>query len=700
VILRLVRTQLRSEWRSSVLGVGVLAFALALATFSMVVAATAIFHQDNYAGAYETDPDQYFFVDTIQGDPISESCPACWVNQVMSVDEIEQLVDEASQLSPVEAESFTVGMLLGDDPTYDHVIYFDIPLTPQASDRFLYQGEAPHSGQVALSWDFTDRLNLEVGDFVTFESITSITPTTPVRLEISGILYSGDVDPYPAGWVRQGLLSWDDIESLQRSLPSGPHRDPDTGATSNFITTFISWSGDNPILEPYLQENTGFYYEDFSWSRAFSTLYGPTGWALLVAVLTVACLIVAALSMGRAQAQARTRWSATARVLGASSRAIAAASLVETVVVSVLGVGIGLGAGVGLANLHLALLRATHPHGLLPLSVSVPGEVLVAGAAVGLVLAIVLAAIPAFWASRVTPAAALKPSTPVSEATLSRSVSQWWPVGLTAVGAILAGIAAAIGGPSTGVELVSLISTIILIVAGPALVIQAVRELVSLTGGALTRSKRASVLTAGDGILSGRRAFTFAALGTFVTGGGTSMWITANASIATDPDQPYRGWGEIPLRGLGDWWRHFVADPGTLAFTAVAFGVVALVAIVVAASFNALTSKDDSIREALGLSRRAERIAVGGRQAAVMSIGTIAGSLTGCVGFLLYRLARAVVSPDYLVYSLEWNLTLIGHALVGTAAVAGIGIAFALLAGSLTSVIVGPTKSSVTSTSQ
>jgi hypothetical protein len=232
-----------------------------------------------------------------------------------------------------------------------------------------------------------------------------------------------------------------------------------------------------------------------------------------------------------------------------------------------------------------------------------------------------------------------------------------------------------------------MISAIILTVTGVALVIQTARGLVSLTGQVLARSRRAWVLAAGDGILTHRRAFTFAALGTFATGGIASWWIATDASTAFEWNESYRGWGELPLTGLGDWWRFYVANHGTPSFVAVAFGVVALVAIVVAATYNSPTAKDDSIRGALGLSRRGERLAVGTRLASVMSAGAVVGALAGFVIAIGYRLFLAVLSSSHLVYSLEWNLTLVGHGLVGAAMVAGIGIAFALLGGSLASLI-------------
>ncbi len=687
MILRLARAQLRSEWKSSLLGVGVLTFALALATFSMLVAATAITHQNDYFPTHDNDPEFTSLIDTVLGDPISDPDVRENLNPVLSLDQLDQLVKEASKLTPVEAVSFTMGIVSGTDDR--HGIIVTIPLTDQTTDRYLAKGNPPGSGQVALNRDLAEHFNLDIGDTLTLESIDDRVPRASITLEISGILYSYNVSPYYS-FGPDSIASGEDLETLQRSLPSSQIHDPDAGTTSLVFPTQILWSGNNPILDPYGQGDIFLPSSEFSLGDAFGMLHGPAGWTFLISCIAVVCLVIAALSMARAQAETRTQWSSTSKVLGASDRTIAMASLVETAIVSIGGVGIGLGSGLGLANLHLLWLRSSNPEGLLPASINAPADVFAIGAAVGLGLAVVLAIIPAFWASRVAPAAALKPVTPVSEATLSRSVNPWWPAALVSVAILIAGVTIMIGGSSAWVEGASMVSTIILTVAGIALVIQTARGLVSLTGRVLARSRRAWVLAAGDGILTHRRAFTFAALGTLVTGGISSWWITANAELATDWDESYRGWGEIPLMGLQDWWGSFVSTPGAPTFAAVAFGVVALVAVVVAATYHTPTTKDDTIRGTLGLSRRDERLAVGTRQASVMTAGALAGALGGCAVAIVYHLFLAVLSPSHLVYSLEWNLTLIGHGLVGAATVAGIGAAFALLGGALVSVVSSP----------
>lgn len=693
MILRLVRTQLRSEWKSTLLGVGTLALALTLATFSMLVTATRIAHWADHPLSFESLEEHAGYISSTLDEPTREA-PLNGPISGLSPEEISQLVVEASAYGPVEATAETEATIQGTDG----IITILIPMAGSMSSDYLAVGDEPGSGEIALNQGIAARFSLEIGDSLTLESIHREVPSSPVSLTISGLILDGNASPYDA-WTPQAIASWEDFEAIQRSLPFFPIVDSTTGDVTLLVSVNVSWSGDNPILLPYYDFDSYHSTGQFSWIEASNSLSNTTGWTLLSSGIILTCLIAASLSMGRAQAETRTRWSATARVLGASSRTIAAASLVETTIVSVLGVFIGLGAGIGLANLHLLYLKATHPNSILPPSISVPAEILILGAVVGLGLAIVLAAIPAFWASRVAPVAALKPVTPVSEATLSRPVRWWWPLAIAAMGVVIAGIVIRIGLDSTGVETVSRFGAGVVIVAGAALLIQIARGLVTVTGKVLSRSRRAWMLAGGDGILTHRRAFTFASLGTLVTGGVASWWIASSASTAFEWNETYRGWGELPLLGLGDWWRLFVADAGTPVFTAVAFAVVAFVAVVVAASFRQLESKDDSVRGALGLSRRSERLAVGTRQASVMSVGAITGALGGCALAILYRLFLAVLSPNHLVYSLQWNFTLIGHALVGAAAIAAIGLVFALFGGLMTALVAGPPRFAVATAS-
>jgi hypothetical protein len=97
MILRLVRTQLRSEWKQTILGVGTLSLALALATASMIVAATSIVHRTEGSDDFFDRHEHFGGVVTKMGDPFPAFTgeyldPS---RQFDSHEEIEQLVAEA-----------------------------------------------------------------------------------------------------------------------------------------------------------------------------------------------------------------------------------------------------------------------------------------------------------------------------------------------------------------------------------------------------------------------------------------------------------------------------------------------------------------------------------------------------------------------------------------------------------------------------
>ncbi len=692
MILRLVRTQLRSEWKQTALGVGTLS--LALATFSLLVAATKLANWDrweSHTGPCQASGVNYGYVVAVHDDPASHPILG-QVEPVLSLEDAEKLVRDAAVISPVEATAH-----VATHQTVD----VNVPLAGSLAERYLATGDEPGPGEIALSPHLASDLGLDLGDTITLESFSFHgDSTTSVSLTVSGILLNGSVDSYQV-WVPDAIASTDDFRILSESFPHEYFADPETDVAA--LATFIdfTWEGHNPALAPYqvicdYNLDTSFTWGSVVDMLSSDSLKGPASWALAVSAIAMVCLILAALFMGRAQAEARTRWNATAMTLGASGRTIAAASLVETAMISVLGIAAGLGAGIGLANLHLVLLRATHPASVLPPSISVPALVLVVGAGVGLGLAAILAVVPAFWVSRVPPAAALKPVTPVSEATLSRPVHWWWPAALTAVGVGVAGVAVVMGTGSAGVQATSMASAAILIAAVPALVIQSARGLVSLAGRALARSRRPWVLAAGDGILAHRRAFTFASLSALLTGGIASWGITVNAANEPFPrSSPLSPWN--PLETLYDWWKNqfsSVDESVLLVICSIAFAVVAIVSATVLASFRESMAKDDSVRGALGLSRRGERLSVGTRQTSVLAIGSVAGALGGCVIAILHRLLLAVLSSSHLVNSLEWNLGLMGDAFIRAAIVVAIGVALAVMGGLLASLVAGPFTSS------
>jgi putative ABC transport system permease protein len=155
-------------------------------------------------------------------------------------------------------------------------------------------------------------------------------------------------------------------------------------------------------------------------------LLGFAGVALFVGVF----LILNTFSIIVAQ---RTRELALMRAVGASRRQVIGSVLTEAVVIGLLASIIGLAAGIGVGAL-LAYLFSTFSGGLSLAGLGVPPAAVISAFAVGLVVTLVAAVIPALRASRVPPVAAMQ-----EVATPDRPLTRVTTVGggITAVGAAL-----------------------------------------------------------------------------------------------------------------------------------------------------------------------------------------------------------------------------------------------------------------------
>jgi putative ABC transport system permease protein len=155
-------------------------------------------------------------------------------------------------------------------------------------------------------------------------------------------------------------------------------------------------------------------------------LLGFAGVALFVGVF----LILNTFSIIVAQ---RTRELALMRAVGASRRQVIGSVLTEAVVIGLLASIIGLAAGIGVGAL-LAYLFSTFSGGLSLAGLGVPPAAVISAFAVGLVVTLIAAVIPALRAARVPPVAAMQ-----DVATPDRPLTRVTAVGggITAIGAAL-----------------------------------------------------------------------------------------------------------------------------------------------------------------------------------------------------------------------------------------------------------------------
>jgi hypothetical protein len=676
VILRLVREQLRSQWRYTAWSAALLAFALGLATYAMVTGATSLAQQD---ANYEFAPMEHTAVlDSVFG---SSTDPALdQLENRLPFDEVQALITKASGEVPVDAAVTAIATAQGASDW----LTIAAVATPVRWDRYLASGSAPGHGEVAISDSVARKLGIGVGGRLTLNSSDTRGPRQSMTFVVSGTLKSGTVAPYWTNLPADVYAPWSDAEDVALGLPSWRVSDEANGAVATLVQTVISWNGDSGTLAPYSTE--GYWApqsQGFSLYRALQNTDQRGYWSLMAAGLAVLGMMIAAFGMGRAQAEARTKWAATARVLGATRRTVAVSSLIETAIVSLAGIALGLAAGIAAVAANIAMLRARHPEALLPTGPSVPPLLILAGVGIGAAIAAAVAIVPAFWTARVAPIAALKPVTPVGEATVSRNVSLWWPVGIFG-GGVLARSALfwiSEGADRTDTDVITVLVWIagaVIAVSAATLVIEGARGVVAGVAAILSRSRRPWLIAAGDGLAAHRRIFTFASLAMLAAAAAFTGAATANAE-AHDYTAGHIGRGDPPLPSFSQWWD--VELPGALLAGALAWvvGIITVVAVVVTVSSRATFAADAATRSALGLSANGERLASAARQWAVMGAASIAGALLGWLTPLALHLARAALSPSRLVYSWHWNVTVAVWGLAATGVVIAIALAVSLV---------------------
>ena len=243
-----------------------------------------------------------------------------------------------------------------------------------------------------------------------------------------------------------------------------------------------------------------------------------------------------------------------------------------------------LGAAISTAHLWLIASRIESP--MLLRAPTGYVAVAAAGLVLALVLALIVGAVPAFWASRVEPAAALKPVQDVTNVEVSRRVWVWpiavvWAASLVVVMAMTRAAVDGRAGPLLVLAVGTLLATSV-VVANEAL-----RRSLPWHAKRLSRSKRRAVLVAGDAILARPRQATvpafIVALATTVVialfGQLVASWALWYSERRPESSNPYIS----PLIFLG------------------VFIVVTLLCVVVGVATATVTAREAATREALGL---------------------------------------------------------------------------------------------------
>ena len=224
-------------------------------------------------------------------------------------------------------------------------------------ESILASGEPPANGDVVLAASIAQRDGVGIGDNWTVPlrvcDDTNSCRDVPFSLAVVGIARSGFDAVGLAAYVPGAYVAWTDSTQVLTDYAGGDSTQP------IYSDTTFNWNVGSTALDKLGTADAGAGASESSGKALTVAAF------VLVGALTIG-LVAMAFAVGRAQAQARSKWVATARTLGASKRQIVATNLLEAATVGLIAGAVGIAAGFALASLHLALVQHAVPHAAYP----------------------------------------------------------------------------------------------------------------------------------------------------------------------------------------------------------------------------------------------------------------------------------------------------------------------------------------------
>jgi hypothetical protein len=509
-------------------------------------------------------------------------------------------------------------------------LYGDVDWSP-----ILVAGSAPGPGEIAVNAQWASTARAEIGDTVVLQTWSTeadgvVAPFT-FELMVSGITRS----PFGAAGVSVylpgGFVSWDDIPTLNQA--STASADPTIGVpTINGVPTNVSVSVYGNGNWPWTEDLAASAYPNGGASS------NPAAAILAIAGIGVGALLIGlfamAFALGRAQAQARTKWVGTVRAMGATKRQVAWATMLESASVGVAAGLVGFVLGALGATAHLAIIASRI---VKPMVLPIPGgyaAIAVGSVALAVVLSTVVGAVPAFWSARVSPTAALKPVNDVAEATVSRSV-RVWPLAVTwlvALGIVAAGLAADM---YSLVAIAVLFAGVVLLVTTIMLANEALRHSLPWRAKRMSQSQRRAVMVAGDAILARPRQSTVPA---FVVALATAVYFALIGQLVAS-------WSASEAQYARDVYTEPIGPNPYLTTWPIwgTFAVVTLICVAIAVATASVSARDAATREALGLTRQEGRLAA----ALQYLVAQAHGLALGLMGAVIAGTISIAIGMDY-----------------------------------------------------
>lgn len=534
-------------------------------------------------------------------------------------------------------------------------------------DTVLHDGTPPRSGEVVLAPWLADLLSADTGD-----SVPYFDGSKPAgAFTVSGIAYSNG-DTADAHWTPCAYLLADDASLPAIEDPLAFGQESRLAREPVVLNGTVAWNGSFPALDLLDPAQTA--------GRAGTGIESPSKAPWVLALVMSAGVVVTAFAAGRARAAERVRWSATARALGASRRSVALASLADGAVVTVAAGAVGTAAGAAVAAAVHSATWSSVPYAA-PVDFSFPAYAIAACSGAALALGGIVSAVPAFLATRVSPAAALQDSPAIDEAEVSRRV-RIWPLTLVALALYLVVLWSSGEVDNSGpVSTIGEVATLTLWVVGFALVVEASRGLARLTGRLMSRSHRPWVLHASIELHAHpRQAAALITLHGLVAA-SLVAWAAVNAS-AGGHSGDFCTFSDTD-RDVG----RLVDASVTLLPWRIAFAVLIAAAAVGAASFAAtrgLGAADENVASALGLDRgallkgSALRLALPGFAGAVL--GSITSAVLASYPLLVKGTTYFTETTPEQTRGLVASLAIVTLAIVGASTVLAGLMAFAVIA--------------------
>ncbi|PTA47378.1 ABC transporter permease [Micromonospora sp. RP3T] len=284
-----------------------------------------------------------------------------------------------------------------------------------------------------------------------------------------------------------------------------------------------------------------------------------------VALLVGTFLILNTFSIIVAQ---RTRELALMRAIGASGRQVIGSVVLEAVAVGLIASVLGLAAGIGVGAL-LAYLFGKLAGGLTLAGLGVPPAAVIGAFAVGLLITVVAALLPALRAARIPPIAAMQdvatPDRPLTKVTVGGAV-------VTTVGAVL--LFLGLSGNAGDNTLATILGGVLFAFIGVALLTPVIsRPVVSLLGAIFSWSVPGKLGRLNSGRNPRRTAITAAALmvGIALVTGVTVILDSAKGSISALAEDRIKA--ELVISGASSGPRPASFDAAVLEKTAAIPGV-------------------------------------------------------------------------------------------------------------------------------